>query len=156
VTRAIDVCYIPTAAWFSPSAFSLQVEIFGPLHTGGSTYTGISDGTFTNSFYIGDDSATNVSVNYAVAGGGGVVDGSASRTAVNKTAGIFSTTRLAIVANATTVGSVAVATTPIPAAIRLSFGNDPWSLTTAMNGHMRRVRYWPRVLSNSELQSVTR
>jgi hypothetical protein len=31
----------------------------------------------------------------------------------------------------------------------------PWALDTIIFGHMRRVSYWPRVLSDSEMQAVT-
>jgi hypothetical protein len=34
-------------------------------------------------------------------------------------------------------------------------GGNPGVLNESMTGYIRRVRYWPRVLSNSELQSVT-
>jgi hypothetical protein len=39
--------------------------------------------------------------------------------------------------------------------IRAAFGNDPWSLTTAFNGHVRRAMTWKRVLSDAEMQQVT-
>ena len=40
-------------------------------------------------------------------------------------------------------------------ATRLAVGSDPWSLTTTFGGWMRATKYWPRVLSDSEMIAAT-
>lgn len=44
------------------------------------------------------------------------------------------------------------APTGLPTPTRLTFGTGR---NTVLGGHIRRVTYWPRVLSNTELRQVT-
>jgi hypothetical protein len=69
----------------------------------------------------------------------------------------YSTGRLAACNNGLTVGTnSALSAAPFPWTTNMSFGCAPWSIANSqIDGHLRRSRYWPRALSNSELQSVT-
>jgi hypothetical protein len=151
VTRAIDVCWMPTAAWYNPSAFSLSVECYGPNAQG--ALAGFSDLTFGNSLYFSTDATPTAVAAYPFgAGPAGILMG--PRAAVNKFCCSVTTTRIAFSCNGATPTAVVIATAPF-APTSLALGNDPWSRSTAMDGWLRRARVWSRALSDSELQSVT-
>jgi hypothetical protein len=154
VTRAQDTCTIPTTGgWYNATNWSLLAE-FQDV-PGATAFFGLSDATFANSCYLGSDASPALSVVYAPSGGGTASGPVVSRTAVNKAAFSFTTTRLALAVNGGAVNAAVQATTPLSTATRLSLGNDPWSLSTAFSGHIRQVRAWPRTLSDVELQQVT-
>jgi hypothetical protein len=154
VTRALEVCYIPVGTWFSPTALSLMFEVRGVQEAVGAI-GGFSDGVFGNSMYA-ILNGTQLGTAYNLTGGT-TVNGAVAVVGanLNKTCCSFTTTRLAVCNNSGAVAVGVLTTTPMPATVRLSLGNDPWSISTAISGYMRRVRYWPRALSDTELQSVT-
>ena len=71
---------------------------------------------------------------------------------VSKIALSFTTTSHNIAANGNV--SAGVANSAAPTVTQLNLGNRPAN-DRALGGWLRRVRYWPRVLSNTELQQVT-
>jgi hypothetical protein len=151
VTRAIDVCWMPTAAWYNPSAFSLSMECYGP--NGQGALAGFSDLTFGNSLYFSTDATPTAVAAYPFgAGPAGILMG--SRAGVNKFCCSVTTTRIAFSCDGVSPTSVVIATAPF-APTSLALGNDPWSRSTAMDGWLRRARVWSRALSDSELQAVT-
>jgi hypothetical protein len=153
-TRAQDTCTIPTSGgWYNANNWSLLAE-FQDM-PGATALFGLSDATFGNSCYLGSDAGAALSVVYAPSGGGTANGPAVSRTAVNKAAFSFTTTRLALAVNGSAVNAAVQATTALSTATRLSMGNDPWSLTTAFSGHMRRVGAWPRTLADAELQGAS-
>ena len=155
VTRAQDICYIPTnVSWYSGAAFSFNVEFDGPPSPWSGGFIGLSDGTFGNSLYAGPDAGVNIGTSFiptSVSTPQQII----SRTGVNKFVTTFTTTRLSISSNGAAVGAVAQSASPFTVATRLVMGNDPWFMSTAFNGHVRRVQYWPRALSDTEMRQVT-
>ena len=156
-TRAMDVCYIPTnVSWFNPNAWTLALSFYGPLTTGGCG--GFSDGTFGNSAYLAVDGNPYAGMTYAPTGGGTAyapAGSIVSRAGLNKLCSGFTPTRLAMAANGSAVGSIAMTTAALTTATRLSLGNDPWSLTTAACVALRQAGVWPRALPDAEMQQVT-
>jgi hypothetical protein len=153
VTRAADAASMPVGAWFNAAQGSLAADTDGPATA--AAIAGFSDGSTANMFYfrqVGDVQTAVASVFKGI----GVSPWSAYPIG-NKIAGSYQSGRLAGASNG---GAVAVDATlasgPFLWTTRLSLGCSPWALDSPINGHLRRVRFWPRVLSNSELQSVTR
>jgi hypothetical protein len=146
VTRAMDVCQMPVGAWFNPAAYSLLFVFDVPVVN--KVVGGISDASFgANTSFFSDSQyicgATLAGVPSLVAGAtckqcAAVAGGGLIRLSNN---GALPTT----IAGAATQSG----------ATRLAIGNDPWSLSTACNGHIQAVGAWPRVLSDAELRQVT-
>lgn len=155
VTRAIEVANIsPLGAWFNASTGTLAFE-FDAINSGSIT-GGFSSGAFADVF---DLSGANVSANVAGTGTNATGTPVLFTGVVQKSAGRYATNNLAVCNNggAVTVNA-ALGTSPYAWTSNLCLGNAPWATSnngTTLDGHMRRVRYWPRVLSSTELQQVT-
>jgi hypothetical protein len=147
VTRAIDVCYMPIGPWFNPPLYSLYYEFDQTALV--NTVGGISDAAFgANTSYFVQSGFAGIGVGITASA---LVPGALSKqcVAVNP-AGLVS-----LCNNGGIIVSAAASGGAQAGATRIAFGMDPWSLSTAFTGHMRRVQCWPRVLSNAELQAVT-
>jgi hypothetical protein len=142
----MDVCQMPVAAWFNPTAYSLMFEIipFVPPNN----YGGLSDAGFDpTTSYFGNSSYTC---------GGANTNANLTANAVSKQcAAVNPTSFNRLSNNGAPVTAIPISIAPQTGATRLAMGNDPWSLTTAMGGTMRHVRCWPRVLSDAELVTAT-
>jgi hypothetical protein len=150
VTRGNDSCSVPTGSWFNPSASTIAAEYFLPVGSSPTIVGGTSDGTFGNSFYFSPGAAT-----YAGSGGGSANANAAQVLgAVNKSSACFTPALLRSCLNNTVPGSLVMTAAPL-IATRISIGCDPWSLSNDVFGHVRRIRYWPRSLSDAEMQAVT-
>jgi hypothetical protein len=154
VTRAKDIAQITPLGswWFSANAGTLDVE-WDSTNTGTNpTVGGFSSGAFTNTLYLNGASgisqiggtgttATTGSVNYA--------------GLVNKQAATYAATTLVAATNGAVSSAQTIAAGPYPWTTNLSIGCSPWGLDGQVDGHIRRVRYWPRALSAGELAVVT-
>jgi hypothetical protein len=157
VTRAQDVLYYPIPAavpGYNQSNGTMFFEyILSRTNEGG--FAGMSDLTFGNAMYLADDASGAVAFSLPVSGGGSANSNApASINAIRKSAASYSATAMKLCNDGASVGSTVIAITP-PAQTRLTLGNDPWSFTTSFNSWARRISYWPRVLSDSEMQQVT-
>jgi hypothetical protein len=155
VTRAQDTCYIaPITPWYNANAFSVMGEILNVQGTGG--FLGFSDGTFGNSCYVGAaaGAVTTIGLNFIPTSTASPTV-AMTRAAITKLAYTFSPTAVRMAGNGVYGGATAMSGSPFTAPTRFVFGSDPWSMSTAFDGYIRRVRYWPRVLSNFEMQQVT-
>jgi hypothetical protein len=149
VTRALDICTMPTAAWFNANTTTLQAEIYAPVAPPGAI-AGFGDGAnFGNSFYL-------TTANAIRAGGKSANATPFTVGAINKLAATNTATQIQYAMNGGSVGSGVQSASALTTTTLLAIGCNPWSTASGeINGHMRRVRYWPRVLTNAELQSVT-
>ena len=147
VTRAIEICQVPIGAWFNPNTYSLSLELDLPVVN--STYGGICDTVIGNASWFTNSTWTR-------AGAGTPSSTPLTAGAINKTCGTINVgVLMSICTNGGAIGSSASTGAAQTTATRLAIGNDPWSLTTAFNGRMRRVRCWSRILTNAEMQQVT-
>jgi hypothetical protein len=147
-TRAADALqYYPLPLGYNAATYSLFAE-FDTVKVGG-VVCGIAN-TFSDASYIANSGWVVSGASSAPVGIPAIAVGAITRQCVS-----LSPTTLAISNNGgspVTGGNGAPAQT---AAVRLSVGSSPWSLDNSIVGHMRRIRYWPRALSNTELQAVT-
>ena len=151
VTRSADVAYIPTASFPYQTTYSLFVAFDTVSSTTSAIRAGVSDAVFNNAAYIAGNAFNRTGPGGAGANGTPLVlPGS------HKQAGTVSATTVRACNNGTaTVGSSAVTAPLQTTATRLSIGCGPWALDNQCNGHVRQITYWPRELTNAELQQVT-
>ena len=156
VTRAADNASIPTSTWFNASAMSMIAEASSYATSGIPGLLFASDGTSNNRFQLvaGSVPATVVSsggvngvVNPETAPqprntvfkfGGSLIAGNYS-SSLNGAAPVIVTAGVVMPVGITSIG----------------LGNLVGAGAFYLDGYLRRVRYWPRALSNAELQSVT-
>jgi hypothetical protein len=77
-----------------------------------------------------------------------------SANTVAKFAGAYATNDLAACLNAGTVGTDSTATIP-SGLTRFDLGSDHAGANRVKAGYLRRITYYPRRLSNAELQAIT-
>jgi hypothetical protein len=151
VTRAADVCSMPTAAWYQASPYSLMFEVLYPNDGGnGRIIGGIGDSNLADAGYFQGQ--------YWLYGGGTAYSIGLTANAVNKLCGTVNNAALLIqeAVDGQVGPPVAMTATPAPGTT-LAFGTPPWALGgSQLGGWLRHARYWPRALTNAELQSVTR
>lgn len=162
-TRAAEAATIPLGAWFNAVAGSLAVDYTGtnpPPAGAQATVARLDDGTATNLvaiFYLPSSTqgranviaATVNQLNTLAIGAANTLTGAINKAAIAYGGGgPWITTMNANVPGVGTGSTVLVSPTTLR--LGVSVGGN-WQL----NGYIRRVRYWPRALSNSELQSVT-
>jgi hypothetical protein len=146
VTRALEVCTIPTAGWFNPPAYSLQFEFIAPDVS--KVVGGLSDASFgpNTSYFMNSQYVCGATVTGVPA----LTNGTISKQCAASTAG--GNVKLSNNGGApVTLGGALTQS----GATRLAIGNDPWSLSSAACAWHRRVGAWPRVLADTEMQQVT-
>jgi hypothetical protein len=164
LTRSTDVASVNTLSpWFNSVEGTLFAE--GSRIAAGATsgvMVGLSQtAAFNQSIYMSNDSGNGNVLNSTV------INGGVSQAAVGGTVatGIINTFKasLAYKANdfAGSINGAAPAidpsgTIPTPMQI-LALGCAPWQANgqTNWSGYLRRITYYPRRLSNAELQSIT-
>ena len=163
-TRAADIASVNTLSpWYNASEGTLYAE--GSRIAAGLT-SGVMTGfaqtlTFNQSIYIANDSGTGNSLSMNVinggvaqAGVGGIVATGITNTF--KAALAYAENNFAGVINGATPFTDVSGTVPTPMQV-LSIGCSPWQANGAINwsGYLRRITFYPRRLSNAELQSLT-
>jgi len=160
VTRSADVASITGSAfssWYNQTAGSMFTEAQGTSFVTGAVrrYFEISDGTANNRILLGY-SATNAVRGIANTGGVSQTNISATATPANmsKFAFAFAADNAQIAANGL-LGTEDTSVT-LPTVSTLYIGGEPTlAATTTLNGHIRRLTYWPTRLPNSTIQAVT-
>jgi hypothetical protein len=160
VTRSADVASVNTLSpWFNASAGTVYAELERYALIGSSDFANVwalSDGTTSERFQVYNTGAGQVID--AVVSDGGVAQaflsapGSITANTTIKTAFSYAVNDFALVRNAGTVQTDTSGT--LPTVDRLRIGADaagtlPWS------GYIRRIAYYPRRLTNAELQALT-
>jgi hypothetical protein len=155
-TRAVDLCNMPTAAWFNITAGTLDCEgIFNSLVSGGTwSMASLDDGTINTLYglrtatpnFLNGLSLAAAAVQATVTSAGAITAG-----AVTKGALAYAASSLALGCNGAAYGP-ATPTAPLAGLTRLAIGAGR---NSAINGCVQRVRYWPSALSAGQLQTVT-
>lgn len=149
VTRQVEQCYIiPLGAWYNAANYSIGME-FDTVKTSALVCAISTYGSFTDASYV-------IGGGFNVAGGGsiggvpGIIVG-----AINKECVSVAPTRIAISNMSGVVSSGPNGAPAQSAANLLGIGNSSWGLDNQLSGHMRRLRFWPRTLSDNELREMT-
>ena len=159
VTRPQDVAAVPAGAWLSPTTHTLEADYQVPFAslTAGVTNAAaaLDDGTFSNQYVLrcapgGQMVAAAFSANALVSN---MVGAAYYANVTQKLISTFDSADLAGtgVVNGATHAPFTFTAAPIGLS-RLVIGSGRSSV---LNGWVRRVRYWPRLLSNAELVQAT-
>jgi hypothetical protein len=161
VTRAIDVASMPTnVSWYNASAMTMMGEALFPVSTPSNSAAqaifGFNDNTFNNRLEISRDANANTMQGVELIGGtavaygviGSLVVGGITRAAIASSSG---SQRSALNGGPVFVSGTGVG---MPVINNLSIGSIPLN-TYILNGYIRRLVYWNRALSDTELQQVT-
>ena len=159
VTRAADVASVNNLSpWYNATEGALYFEgaTFDALSSAFPQGTLFSDGTNNNRIGILRNNSSGNS-RATVANGGAAqfaADGTSwTLNAVTKAALAYEVNNFAFVAN----GGAATTDTSgtLPTVDRLRLGVDGLGSSSFLNGYLRRITYYPRRLSNAELQAIT-
>jgi hypothetical protein len=159
VTRAADVVTMPTAAWFNAALGSASVDFVVPQSPNPSASVRgavcISDGTANNRIVLGMSASANTGRSVATINPATVplTIGTIIANTVTKSAASWDGTTFSASLGGSAIVSGAIATPPGMNVFTL--GNLSGATPNYLNGSVSRIRYWPRALSNSELQAAT-
>jgi hypothetical protein len=160
-TRSADVASVNTLSpWYNASEGTIYAEAVRsniPVSTNGNVVD-ISDGTTNNRarLWIWSGNASQIAFTVA-SGGSGVADlnpGAVTASTVFKVAGAYKVNDFATSINGGTVATDASGAVPVSPNI-VNLGARSGGSSEFWNGHLRRITYYPRRLSNSELQGIT-
>jgi hypothetical protein len=156
VTRAADNASMPTAAWFNASAGTLQAEVMIARATEAARFAGlvqIDSGSNTNRFNITTWTGLNSIRIFAAPSNPGVILGNWIANAITKGAATYAGLAVTGSLNGAAIQSGAMGSSPV-GINNLKVGCSA-AAGDELDGWIRRIRYWPRALSNAELQAVT-
>jgi hypothetical protein len=159
VTRSADVAQVNTMTpWYNATQGSLFIEYTIPF-TSGNRYVASLDAGASNYIEIGGNTAGNTTNLYQRQGG--TLDVSIAgasnvlTTSVNKLAARFGTNDFAYYLNGTSQGTD-TSNTMVTGITSLEIGRyNEGSPGGYFGGHIRRIAYYPRKLTNAELQTLT-
>jgi hypothetical protein len=154
VTRAAELVNITGTAFssfYNQTEGSFFCSTFAPK---GSVIYGTGD-TFDNTQYV----TAGLNNNATFRSGGAVSSILAAPVSTSGTTNIahgYAASNFAAVSNGGTVATGTGGAVPL-AQIRLKLGSSAWSDNTdnSINGHIRRLTYWPVRLSNATLRTLT-
>ena len=156
VTRAADVA-VMTGTNFSSWYNQAEGTLYAEGDAGGGTlpcFASIDDGTTGNRIQL-RRSVNDTQTGFRMVSPGGSIDVtliSGTATSVNKQAASFSAGDQNAAANgALFTGITSIPT--MPTVTRMDIGTGVGS--TTLNGHIRKIAYYPRRLSNAALQGIT-
>jgi len=154
--RAADVATINTLSpWYNAVEGTLYAKYITSNSVQNNNAVAISDGTANNRMII---RATNATVETAFIGVvGGVVQwnlviGSALTNTITNSAFAYKNNDIAVVRNGGTIVPDTTATIPVVTLVKLGAdgaGNQ------VLNGYLQKIIYYPKRLTNSEIQALT-
>ena len=158
LTRAADVASVNTLSpWYNAATGTVYAEFDLYAFTAGQSYRfAFSDGTTSNQLRARlAPSGTTQARHEVVNSGVSTTLGSPAtiNLALTKEAFAYATNDYAGVVNNGTPSTSATLT--VPSVNVLQLGATVGGATGILNGHLRRIVYYPRRLSNAELQSIT-
>lgn len=156
VTRAVDVASVNTLSpWYNATAGTLFTEYINVTTATGSLFA-FDDGTANNRIIQFTNLGTTPTGRVVTAGveqigslGAGVV----TVNTVGKFAFAYATNDFAVCVNGLAVGTDTSGN--VPTGMTTARLGTNVASTAAINGWLRRITYYPRRLSNAELQSIT-
>jgi hypothetical protein len=155
VTRAADSAIVtPISSFYNQAEGTMFAEAERPFAVPSGQFPrllDVSDGTGDNRITLGYSTAALSSATAAV---GGVLQSSLvvnNSNALRRVAGAYKTDDFALSANGSAVATAVSGTMPSVSSLRLA--ND--APGNRLNGHLRKVAYYPRRLSNTLLQQLT-
>jgi hypothetical protein len=159
VTRSADVASVNTLSpWYNATEGTLYVE--GSTLALASSHriiAAFSDNTVSNTFELYRQANSATSRLYMAASGvlqADLLFASVFNAGTNaKIAAAYKVNDVAMTANAAAVQTDVTATVPVFTALGIGTRGTPGALI--WGGHIRRITYYPRRLSNAELQAIT-
>jgi hypothetical protein len=153
-TRAIDVAVISTLTpWYNATAGTLYVEGDAGLSVN-PCFASIDDQTQSNRIQLRRQSSDTLA-SFRMRSSSGSIDVSllsGSATGVNKQIAAFTADSQSSAANGVLITGI-TSLSSIPGVSRLDIGNGVGS--NILNGYIRQITYYPRRMSDVELQSLT-
>ena len=163
VTRAVDLCSMPTGPWFNAAAGSLAVEAYAPPVGANAVlncaWAALDDGTANNMMELRSQTAFAdfrlLSFVGNVNSGASVSGNTMVANAIFKGAGTYTITPASSRISMNGAAPPASTVTALPSATMTTLRIGP-SRGNAPNNAVRRVAYHARVLTDAEMQSITR
>ena len=158
VTRAADVASVNTLSpWYNSVAGTLysEYDAYAPISGAAFGVAVLNDGTASNRAYLflgGGTAAPSFVVTSAGVAQASINNSAISANTTAKTAGAYAVNDFAVATNAGTVATDASGALPVGLS-KLELGS--FLNGTFLNGHLRRITYYPRRLTNAELQTLT-
>jgi hypothetical protein len=158
LTRAADVASVNTLSpWFNASQGTLYTETLATrqIAIAGTGLAMFDDATVNNNIrsFIGASGAARVVVAASGVTSADLFPGSAiPASTVLKFANAYATDNFAAVSNASAAATDTTGAVPAVSIFRLGFD---FVSGVYLNGYLRRVVFYPRRLSNAELQAIT-
>jgi len=157
ITRGTDLLTYPVGSWFNTSVGSVAIEfISNPVAGVNSNLWGIDDGAGNRNniidAFINATPGITLTVRVANAQTGSVFPTGTTPGAANKASMAWSSSSVYCSINGGTVNTAAVSGGLPTGLTRLMLATESFSGVLPLSGYLRRFRYWPRVLSTSELR----
>jgi hypothetical protein len=158
LTRSADVASVNTLApWFNAATGTVYAEFDLYAFTVGQSYRfAFSDGTTSNQLRARLAPSGTTQVRHEVVNSGASTTLGSPATinlALTKEAFAYATNDYAGVVNNGTPSTSATLT--VPSVNVLQLGATVGGATGILNGHLRRICYYPRRLANADLQAIT-
>ena len=165
LTRSADVASVNTLSpWFNSAAGTLFAEFNVPFALTSGTNPRLfafvgAGGPAVDDLFLALNQASGKNASFNIIAGGvnpGRIDASASFVAgaTVKATGAYAANDRAVTSNGSAPTTSATAYT-IPTVTAARIGSQDVFGNNALNGYLRRITYYPRRLSNAELQSIT-